>query len=239
MSEQKPWHDAVSLPQPRGIYVASRASVPERSAMWRKLRASGLPIVSSWIDEAGPGETEDLAELWSRIDREIRSADRLVLYVEKDDLPLKGALVEVGMALAMGKPVFIVAPDVELEPRSMRPLGSWAKFRLVTFCSTVKEACGAASLPVDRGAPNEREKGKMREIQSDYWRAHRTFETIMHLLSGPAPMVEHAMDKASEYAAYFKTEHAKLEAAAASRVTKEGRERHPTMQFRKREALNG
>lgn len=109
----------------RGIYVASRASVPGRAAMWRRLRGEGWPIVSTWIDEAGEGETGDFGELWARIAREVTGAAGLVLYAEPGDLPLKGALVEVGMALAAGLPVVAILPGVVLEPRSMRPVGSW------------------------------------------------------------------------------------------------------------------
>ena len=40
-----------------GIYVASRVS---RAEMWRGYRdEGGVPIVSTWIDEAGDGETDD------------------------------------------------------------------------------------------------------------------------------------------------------------------------------------
>ena len=53
------------------IYIASRASIPERSAMWRQFRDSGIDITSSWIDEAGAGETADFGELWARIMNEI------------------------------------------------------------------------------------------------------------------------------------------------------------------------
>ena len=122
------------------IYVASRASIPARAAMWRDLRATGAMIVSTWIDEDGEGETVCFTELWERIEQEIRSADRLVLYVEAKDFPLKGALIEVGMALAMGKRVFVVAPGVTLHPRSMRPLGSWAAHPGVSFVDTVQQA---------------------------------------------------------------------------------------------------
>lgn len=122
------------------LYVASRASIPERSAMWRDLRQSGASIISTWIDEAGEGETACLSELWERILDEIKAADRLVLYLEADDFPLKGALVEVGAALAFGKPVTIVAPSVHLHPKSFRPLGSWAAHPLVCFSTDVNEA---------------------------------------------------------------------------------------------------
>lgn len=123
-----------------GIYVASRASVPERAAMWRGLRARGVPIVSTWIDESGEGETDDLSELWSRIEVEIRSARGLVVYAEADDFPLKGALVEVGIALGAGVPVAAVFPGVTLDPRSCRPVGSWVRHPGVTLCGSVSEA---------------------------------------------------------------------------------------------------
>lgn len=122
------------------VYVASRASIPERAGMWRLLRAEGAQIIASWIDEDGEGETKCFAELWSRIEAEVSRCDRLVLFAEPEDFPLKGALVEVGMALALGKPVIVVAPNVELEPRSMRPLGSWASHPLVRFSKDIVEA---------------------------------------------------------------------------------------------------
>lgn len=110
------------MPQEFTVYVASRASIPQRAAMWRQLRAEGAPIISTWIDEAGDGETKDFAELWTRIASEIRRADRLVLYAEANDFPLKGALIEVGLALARGKPIFIVVPNVTLKSPRMNPL---------------------------------------------------------------------------------------------------------------------
>lgn len=115
--------------------------------MWRQLREAGIEIVSTWIDEAEPGETADLGELWVRIAREIASADRLVLYVEADDFPLKGAFIEVGIALGMGKPIVLVAPEIEFSAPSYRPIGSWIKHPLVTLCSDIWEACGEAVLP--------------------------------------------------------------------------------------------
>lgn len=127
-----------------GIYVASRASVPARGEMWRTLRAGGAPIISTWIDEDGEGQSHDLGELWERILREVTSAERLILYVEPDDFPLKGAFIEVGMALAAGVPVFVVSPGVALEARSLRPLGSWALHPLVTLCQTMGDALHGA-----------------------------------------------------------------------------------------------
>jgi len=111
------------------IFVSSRASVPERSAMWRKLRDDeGWRIVSTWIDEAGEGETADQGELWTRIHAEISACDGLILYAEPGDFPLKGSLVEVGVAIGMNKPVVLVLSDWSaFEEKGCRPLGSWMR----------------------------------------------------------------------------------------------------------------
>lgn len=123
------------------IYIASRASIPERSAMWRRFRDhDGVDITSSWIDEAGEGQTASFAELWDRIEREIGAATRLVLYAEQDDFPLKGALIEAGIALGMGKPVTVCLPGVKLDGRTHRPIGSWIEFRRVSRCDDIRAA---------------------------------------------------------------------------------------------------
>jgi hypothetical protein len=124
------------------VYGASRASIAARPALWKKLRKDGANIICSWIDESGEGDTNDFSELWARIESEIRSCDRLVLYIEPNDFPLKGALVEVGMALSLGKPVWVVNNGVVVNERDFKPIGSWAKHPLVTFCSEIEKACG-------------------------------------------------------------------------------------------------
>ncbi len=123
-----------------GIYVASRASSPERPAMWRALRDAGWPIVSSWIDEAEEGATSSFSDLWARIEREIRAARGLIVYAEPDDFPLKGAYIEAGLALGAGLPVAVVLPGVELEARNDRPIGSWIRHPRVAVCGTLEEA---------------------------------------------------------------------------------------------------
>lgn len=126
------------------VYVASRASLPERPAMWRALRDSGLNIISSWIDEAGPGETADWSDLWMRIEHEVKSADVLILYAETDDFPLKGAYHEAAFAIASGIPVIVVLPDVDVDPRSYRPIGSWIRHPGVSRVDTIVEALDLA-----------------------------------------------------------------------------------------------
>lgn len=123
------------------FYVASRASLPERGAMWRRLRASGVAIRSSWIDEDGPGQTVSMAVLWERISTEVATSTGYVLYVERSDLPLKGAFVEAGLALAHGLPIGIVCPDIRGEDRA-RLLGSWVQHPTVQFYDSIEAACG-------------------------------------------------------------------------------------------------
>lgn len=129
-----------------GTYIASRASVPGRAAAWRRLRDDGWKITSTWIDEAGIGESADISSLWVRIAAEIERSERLILYVEPADFPLKGALVEVGIAIAHLIPIRVVAPGVEILPISFRPIGSWVCHPLVTLCDNVEDALAGATV---------------------------------------------------------------------------------------------
>jgi hypothetical protein len=118
-----------------GVYVASRASIPARGEMWRKLRSLGHAIISTWIDEDGPGQTASMAELWPRIVKEIQHSSGLVLYIEPGDLPLKGAFIEAGIALAFDKEIRIVAPNIP-----SKDIGSWLNHPRVRFSPTPEVA---------------------------------------------------------------------------------------------------
>lgn len=120
------------------IYGASRASEPKRVEMWKSLRQRGVNIISSWIDKVGTPVKYD--ELWTIVAKEIQEADKVVLYVEMEDFPMKGALVEIGMALALGKEVVIVCPGVEINQEDFRPLGSWINHPLVSFEDNIEKA---------------------------------------------------------------------------------------------------
>lgn len=86
------------------IYIASKTSHAER---WRALRYDGVPIISTWIDEAGLGQSKSLQDLWERCVSEVLRASCIIAYREADEV-LKGGLVEIGVALGAGKPVFLV-----------------------------------------------------------------------------------------------------------------------------------
>lgn len=120
------------------VYPASRASIKERVLMWRELKLKGAIFVASWINI----DVLDITytQLWENILQEIKKADKLVLYVEKTDLPLKGAFVEAGIAIALGKKVVIVCPDIDINPIDFNPIGSWASHPLVSFTKNLHNA---------------------------------------------------------------------------------------------------
>jgi len=112
-----------------GIYFASKVIHAPR---WQALRASGVTTSSSWIDEAGEGQTADYAELSERCLNEIAKAERLVLFCQPGEI-LKGALLEAGAALMAGTPVFLVG-ECESLSRVFRKHALWHE------CASVEEA---------------------------------------------------------------------------------------------------
>lgn len=111
------------------IYIASKTKHAER---WRQI-ASVHPVSSTWIYEAGQGETNDFDDLWWRCLREASTSKALVVYREPGEV-LKGAWVEVGAALAHGVPVHAVGLDEF----------TIAKYRGITHHATMKDAMRAA-----------------------------------------------------------------------------------------------
>lgn len=89
--------------------------------MWKHLRSVGWPIISTWIDEAGLGETADFNDLWQRCLDESYSCQVFLLYKEPAEI-LKGAWIELGAAfigeariLAVGIEEFTVAKFKRVE----------------------------------------------------------------------------------------------------------------------------
>lgn len=131
------------------VYVASRASAG-RVAMWREKRVGGWLTSSSWVDEGSVNGGKISPDLWFRIRCEIGESDGLILYAEPSDFPLKGALVEVGIALAYRKPVILVLPGVVIDSR-YRPLGSWITLPGVIQCPTLDVAYAEVGRAIARG----------------------------------------------------------------------------------------
>lgn len=113
------------------IYTASKTTQAWR---WRELRHKGYNIIATWIDEAAEGQSADYADLAQRCIEEAAAADITILYCQPGDI-LKGALLEVGAALAAGKEVRCVG-DCESISRVFRKHPRWIE------CDSL-----AASLP--------------------------------------------------------------------------------------------
>ena len=121
------------------IYIASKTKHADR---WRLLRDKiGHPIISTWIDEAGEGETSDFHDLWRRCLTEAATCKVLIAYRERDEV-LKGGWVEIGAALSHTVPVIAVG----LEDFTI------AHYRGITHAPTMKEAMTQA-IGILKGEP--------------------------------------------------------------------------------------
>lgn len=96
--------ERVAAGKRKGVYIASKV---RHAVTWKMLRASGFPVISTWIDEAGDGDTSDFADLWRRCITEAITAEVVIVYRLPGEA-LKGAWTEVGAALAYGVPVYAV-----------------------------------------------------------------------------------------------------------------------------------
>lgn len=88
------------------IYTASKL---HHAAMWRAIGLSrpGVMFTARWLKHMLLGQPEDPAlavEFWQEDITDVVAADAVLIYAEPQD-QLRGALVEVGAALAVGVPV--------------------------------------------------------------------------------------------------------------------------------------
>ena len=116
------------------IYTASK---PRHSPMWRARREEGHEIIATWIDY-GPEDSDipDWEKLWLDCVDEASRADITLVYLEDGD-ELRGAYVEMGVALAAGKRVYMVNRDkVRVTDAIHHPM--------VTEFATLDEALNAA-----------------------------------------------------------------------------------------------
>lgn len=86
------------------IYIASKVKHADK---WLKLREQGVPIISTWIDEAAPRATISFNDLWVRCITEASMANCLIAYRENGETP-KGMLLEIGASLSHNKWVFLI-----------------------------------------------------------------------------------------------------------------------------------
>jgi len=90
------------------IYVASNIRFID---FWKKLRDSGVAISSTWIDDVPDQEDKEaISKLWLNCFEEIRQSDMIMVKAEKED-KFKGVLVEIGAALVLDKPVYLIGKN--------------------------------------------------------------------------------------------------------------------------------
>lgn len=90
----------------KSFYIASKTKHAYR---WVELREflrkrNSYRITSTWIDEAGVGQTKSHEELAVRCISEVADSDFVIFYCEDGEIH-KGSLIEVGAALAFQKQV--------------------------------------------------------------------------------------------------------------------------------------
>jgi nucleoside 2-deoxyribosyltransferase len=90
------------------FYVASKIWHADKIKHLRD--TVGMPVQARWIDLT---QESDLVQnrkdvLWQMCYEDVRDSDFVLLYCEDMSEEQRGALVEVGMAFGMGKPVYAV-----------------------------------------------------------------------------------------------------------------------------------
>ena len=90
-------------------YVASKTKYVE---LWKDLRDEGLPIISTWIDEAGQEETKCQKESFAKFSTEIQDCSLFILFAMDEDI-MKGSYIELGIAMSHNKPVIIYCEDLK------------------------------------------------------------------------------------------------------------------------------
>ena len=100
------------IPLPAKVYIASKMQHAEK---WRDLyNKSGLHIVSRWpfLEPFVEPTKNNALKFWQDDVADIKNCDVLMIYAEENE-HLRGALVEVGLALGLGKYVVVIGdhPD--------------------------------------------------------------------------------------------------------------------------------
>ena len=115
------------------VYIASKA---KHAVHWKGFIQLGfVGIQCRWFQYAGSDDDDlDYNQLWSECLEDVQLADVLICYCAPGDV-LKGALVEVGIALGLGKRVILVG---ELD--DFKANGSWWNHAGIEFMDTVADA---------------------------------------------------------------------------------------------------
>ena len=97
------------------VYTASKLAV---APFWKELQAKWAKDVffhARWlrhVEVGTPDTPENAAYFWMEDEQDVETADALIVYARLED-HIRGALVEVGMAIAKNVPVIVIGthPD--------------------------------------------------------------------------------------------------------------------------------
>jgi len=113
-------------------YTASKL---EKAPMWKRLQDEWpFEFTARWF-QYHVGKVPDTPSFakffWQEGEQDVRRSDVVICYCEGGDV-LRGALVEVGIAIAWGKPVIVVGDNPST--------GTWSYHPLVFRVATLEEA---------------------------------------------------------------------------------------------------
>ena len=105
---------------------------------FRQLRDElGFPVNARWIDLESDNPIvmfrKDL--LWQMCLEDVTQSDFLLLYCGDESEEQRGALVEIGMALATGKPIYAIGHCKSIRPNSISDV-AFTHHRLWTWLET-------------------------------------------------------------------------------------------------------
>lgn len=122
------------------IYVASQVRHAPMWQDWRAKHMNTIEVTSSWIDMVGkvPATKDNAVWIWTLDHYQIMKSDVIVAYAVDGDV-LRGALVEVGIGLALHKQILITGDG------NNNSWGSWQNHPLVETARDLDHAANLAT----------------------------------------------------------------------------------------------
>jgi nucleoside 2-deoxyribosyltransferase len=121
------------------IYPASKL---RHGPMWRALcdKTPAVQFHARWLKHnkiGTPDSSSEARQFWMQDVQDIKDADCVFIYAEPEDR-LRGALVEAGIALALGIPVYVIGEHPDY--------GTWQHHPNVRKAASIKDAIEWATV---------------------------------------------------------------------------------------------
>ena len=115
------------------VYGASLTKHAQMWIDWAEKHSEVVTLQSRWQAKFVAGATEtpqDAREFWKEDEHDVEASDILIVYAADGDI-LRGALVEAGMAIALGTSVYIIGKS--------ESYGTWQYHPSVTRIGSLTE----------------------------------------------------------------------------------------------------